>query len=104
MIIGATRWDRESAGKKWVKSIQVPLSQPLPFWAEVTEPHLLGSATFDGHPVWEVSFFDPVSLAWFQVAIEKSTSHTLDLRMTGTAHFMHDTYRSFDQPLSIEAP
>jgi len=103
VIIGDKRWDRESAGGKWVESDQVPLTQPQPFWAEVSDPHLLGSATVGGHPVWKVSFFDPVSLAWFEIAIEKSTGRTLDLHMTGTAHFMHDTYTSFDRPLQIEA-
>jgi len=103
VIIGDKRWDRESAGGKWVESDQVPLTQPQPFWAEVSDPHLLGPATVAGHPVWKVSFFDPVSLAWFEIAIEKSTGRTLDLHMTGTAHFMHDTYTSFDRPLQIEA-
>ncbi len=104
VIIGAKRWDRESAGKAWVEAQQVPLSQPLPFWAEVSDPYLLGSGTFAGHPVWNISFYDPVSLAWFEIAVEKSTARTLDLHMTGAAHFMHDTYGSFDRPLTISAP
>ncbi len=104
VIIGAERWDRESAGKKWVESLQSPLSQPIPFWAAVSDAHLVGSGIFKGHPVWTVTFFDPVSLAWFEVAIEKSTMHTLDLHMTATAHFMHDTYGSFDRPLAIQPP
>jgi hypothetical protein len=104
VIIGDKRWDRESAAKKWVESEQVPLTQPLPFWAEVSDPHLLGSGRFGGHAVWEVSFFDPVSLAWFEIAVEKSTDRTLDLHMTGTAHFMHDTYGSFNAPLAIDRP
>ena len=53
---------------------------------------MLGSGRFAGHAVWHVSFYDPRTPAWFLVAIDKKTLRTLDLHMTATAHFMHDTY------------
>jgi hypothetical protein len=30
--------------------------------------------------------------------------HTVDMHMTAVAHFMHDTYSSFDGPVSVTPP
>jgi hypothetical protein len=104
VIIGEARWDK-AAGGTWQKSVQEPpLQQPVPFWSSYTNAHVLGSGTFAGRPVWRISFFDPVSLAWFEIALEKQTRHTLDLHMNTTAHFMHDTYGRFDQDVKVEPP
>jgi hypothetical protein len=104
VIIGGRRWDRQ-AGGVWTLSTQSPvLRQPVPFWVGVSNAHLLGSTAIDGRPAWRVSFYDPRSPAWFEVAIEKRTGHTLDLRMNAAAHFMHERYGSFDEPLRILPP
>jgi len=104
VIIGSRRWDRPQNGK-WIESLQEPpLQQPLPFWAAVSNAHLLGSGRLRGRPVWDVSFFDPVTPAWFDVRVDKATHRVLDLRMITTAHFMHDTYGSFNGPVEIEPP
>jgi hypothetical protein len=104
VVIGARRWDRLPGGA-WRRSVQdPPLRQPLPFWAAAADAHLLGSTTFAGRPVWRISFFDPKTPAWFEILVDRETFHTLDLRMTTTAHFMHDTYGQFDAPLRIEPP
>ena len=46
--------------------------------------------TVGGKPVWVVSFFDPVTPAWFEARIEKSTGRTLDAR--------HDRRRALHAP------
>jgi hypothetical protein len=103
VIIGNRRWDKAPGGH-WIESPQLPLTQPLPFWASVTDAHVLGSGTLGGRPVWIVSFFDPRTPGWFEIELEKSTTRTLELKMTATAHFMHDVYHSFDQPAGIRPP
>lgn len=104
IIIGRTRWDRASATASWQASGAVRLHQPQPFWVSATDAHVLGSGRFDGHPVWNVSFYDPRTPAWFLVAIDRKTLRTLDLHMTATAHFMHDTYGPFNAPIKIVPP
>jgi len=104
VIIGGRRWDRAPGGR-WVESSQTaPIRQPAPFWTSVTDAHVLGSATLQGHDTWRVSFFDPGTPAWFEVAIDKRTLHTLELFMFTTAHFMHDVYAGFDQAAGIRPP
>ena len=80
------------------------MTQPQPFWQSAVDAHVLGSVNVHGRPAWKVSFFDPKTPAWFTILVDKQTKHTLDLSMTAAAHFMHDTYGSFDAPLTIEPP
>ncbi len=103
IVIGSTRWDRDPGGQ-WVRSAQVPIRQPVPFWISFADAHLLGSEVLHGRPVWHVSFFDPDIRAWFELWVEKATSRTLEMRMTAQAHFMHQVYGRFDQPLRIVPP
>jgi hypothetical protein len=103
IVIGKRRWDRAPGGR-WKGSPQTPVTQPVPFWAAAANAHVLGPATVRGKPAWRVSFFDPKSRAWFVVALERGTLRTLDLRMTATAHFMHDVYGSFDSAPPIRPP
>jgi hypothetical protein len=104
IVIGRKRWDRPSARARWTTSQSLPIRQPAPFWAAVADAHLLRRATLGGRTVEIVSFFDPVTPAWFRVAIQPGTLHTLDLSMDATAHFMHDTYFSFDAAPPIVPP
>ena len=82
----------------------MPLHQPEPFWVEATNAHVVDSATVRGRPVWRVSFFDPRTPGWFLAAIDKKTYRTLDVHMTATAHFMHDTYGGFNTSIKIVPP
>jgi hypothetical protein len=104
VIIGDTRWDRMTPHGAWVKGPALRVSQPKPFWQTYADAHVLGSGTVAGRPVWFVSFYDPGTPGWFRIALDKSTMHTLDLRMIATAHFMHDDYGSFDSGPAIEPP
>ena len=104
VIVGHRRWDRAPGGR-WVESSQsIPIKEPQPFWVSATNAYLLGSGESRGRPVWRVSFFDPGTPAWFEVELDKQTLRTLDLRMTTTAHFMHDVYGPFDAPAGITPP
>jgi hypothetical protein len=104
VIIGGRRWDRAPGGR-WVASAQTsPIHQPVPFWVSVEDAHVLGTEQLRGHAVWRVSFFDPATPGWFEVAIDKRTMHTLELSMFATAHFMHDVYSGFDEPAGIRPP
>ena len=104
VIIGEQRWDRTPGGKRWVASAQTRLTQPVPGWGRVTDAHLLGSVMSQGRPAWRISFFDPVTPAWFEIVVDKRTLYTLDTRMITTAHFMHDVYGAFNATPAIVPP
>jgi hypothetical protein len=105
IVIGARRWDRSTPHGRWVESSQsAPITQPVPFWVDVSNAHVLGTVSAAGRPAWLVSFFDPRTPAWFEATVEKQTGRTLELRMFAAAHFMHDVYRSFDRAPAIVPP
>jgi hypothetical protein len=99
VIVGGRRWDR-SPGGKWIESPQTPLRQPVPVWQSAVDAHVVGET----HGAWRITFFDPRTPGWFAITVDKRTLHTLDLRMTTTAHFMHETYRAFDAAAPITSP
>lgn len=100
VIVGGRRWDRAPGGR-WIESPQtVPVRQPVPVWQSATDAHVVGATA----TTWRITFFDPGTPAWFAISVDKRTLRTLDLRMTTTAHFMHERYGPFDAPLSISPP
>jgi hypothetical protein len=100
VIVGGKRWDRAPGGR-WVESPQTAqLRQPVPVWQSATDAHVVGETA----KAWEITFYDPGTPAWFAITVDKRTARTLDLRMTTTAHFMHERYRSFDAPLAVTPP
>ena len=101
IVIGMRRWDRSTPTGRWLASQQTAvLTQPVPFWVGVSDAHVLRSAG----ATWIVSFFDPRTPGWFEATVDKRTGHTLELRMFAAAHFMHDSYRSFDHAPAIVPP
>jgi hypothetical protein len=104
IVVGGRRWDRSPTSKKWLAAPQSRLTQPVPAWVRVTDAHVIGRTTVGGRPAWRVSFFDPGTPGWFTLAIDRRTFHTLDSRMTATAHFMHDVYGSFNSTPAITPP
>lgn len=105
VIIDGQRWDRTTPTSQWVRSSQSPpLRQPQPFWDEVADAHVLGTAKLGSRGVTRVSFFDPTTPAWFEAAIDRRTGRTLDLHMIAASHFMHDVYGPFDAPIELHAP
>jgi hypothetical protein len=104
IVIGGLRWDKAPGGD-WVKSAQTAtITQPVPFWVSPTNAYVVGSGFVDGHPVWRISFFDPGTPGWFEVALDKQTKRTLRLQMMATAHFMHDSYSAFNTATPITPP
>jgi hypothetical protein len=100
VIIGHRRWDK-SPGGGWVRSAQsIAVRQPQPVWQSATDAHVVGSNA----STWRITFFDPKAPAWFEIVVDKRTMHTVDLRMTTTAHFMHERYGPFDGPARIVPP
>ena len=45
-----------------------------------------------------------ITASTFELLIQKRTMRPLDMHMTATAHFMHDVYSSFNEPLRIAPP
>jgi hypothetical protein len=104
IVVGDTRWDRGPDAKRWTSSPQTRLTQPRPGWVEVADAHVLGSTTVRGLPAWRVSFYDPGTPGWFTVLVDKTSLRLHQLRMTATAHFMRDDYRSFNSTPAILPP
>lgn len=61
-------------------------------------------ATVRGHRAWWVTFFDPRTLAWFTVVLDRQSLRTLELQMVTTAHFMHDVYGPFNEAQQLRPP
>jgi hypothetical protein len=59
VVVGNHRWDRSPTSKRWVRSPQTLLTQPVPAWVRVTDAHILGTTIVSGRTAWRVSFFDP---------------------------------------------
>jgi hypothetical protein len=76
----------------------------VPFWVSATDAHVLGYLSLGGRQAVRVSFFDPGSPAWFTLVLDRKTFRTLDSHMVTNAHFMHDTYGSFNSTAPIVAP
>jgi len=105
VIIGDTRWDRQSPAAPWRRSVQAPpLNQQEPFWREAADVHLLGAARLGSRRVWHVSFFDPSTPAWFEASVDRASGRTLELDMIAASHFMHDVYGPFDAPVRLAPP
>lgn len=105
VVVGPRRWDQAKPGAKWVASPSTVLHVPAPTWGgDVTNAHVLGSSTLNGHAVWLVSFATPTVPAWFTAWIDKRDYRTLQLRMTAAGHFMFHRYTRFNAPLKIVPP
>ena len=105
IIIGLRRWDQPTPTAKWTRSIQnPPVHQPVPFWAGVSDARVIGSGVVGGRPVWEITFFDPLTPAWFDAKIDKQNGRTLRLGMTAVAHFMRHVYGPFNAPFRLHPP
>jgi hypothetical protein len=100
VIIGGRRWDRAPHGR-WTESPQsLPVTQPAPVWVSARDAHVVGETP----GTWRITFYDPRTPAWFAIVVDKRSLHTLDLRMTTTAHFMHERYGPFDAPIAVNPP
>jgi hypothetical protein len=99
VVVGDRRWDKVPGGT-WQQSNQTPIEQPTPFWSSWNDAHVL-SQTKDH---WRVSFYAPTTPGWFELVIQKRSMRPLDMRMAATAHFMHQVFSSFNEPLRVRPP
>jgi hypothetical protein len=53
---------------------------------------------------WRVSFYAPTTPGWFELSIQKRTMRPVAMQMTATAHFMHQVYSAFNEPVAIRPP
>jgi copper transport protein len=105
IIIGARRWDRDSATSKWEASPAVPVRQPSTPWPPgFRYAHYAGDETVKGTTLSVVTFYDPLTPAWFTIHLDPNTGRTYAMDMIATAHFMREDYRNFDKPLAIVPP
>jgi hypothetical protein len=104
VVIGNRRWDR-SPGGPWRESPQQPLTVPDPYWTvRARNARLLGYERLRGRRVARITFLDPSIPAWFDVLVDPRSGRTYDARMIAAAHFMHDVFSRFDEPMGITAP
>jgi hypothetical protein len=101
IVIGGRRWDRQGHGK-WVASPQAPhVPQPqLPWPRSVYDVHLLPAPP----GFVRVSFVDPATPAWYTVTAERRVPRVRHIEMVAPAHFMRDSYHSYDTPSGIAPP
>jgi hypothetical protein len=104
IIIGDRRWDRPPGGSHWVASHQTPVTQPVPSWVSAVDAHVLGVRAIHGRATWVISFFDPGTPGWFEIALDQKTLHALEVHMITTRHFMSDVYSAFNATKAIRSP
>jgi copper transport protein len=94
IIIGARRWDRDSAKARYVESPQTPIDVIRPYWNDVTNVRVVAPH--------ELTFLDRSLPGWFHV--ELGAKLPTQMRMTAAAHFMVDRYVGFDDPVTVSPP
>lgn len=100
IVIGTRRWDRPTSRARWQESAQTILPQPATQWNYATNAHVIA----DDGATKTVSFTDPTIPAYFIVTLDAKTLLPRVLHMTAAAHFMTDSYESFNSPRAIFPP
>ena len=100
IVVGTRRWDRPTPRAKWQESVQATLPQPATQWNHATNAHVIA----DDGATKTVSFADPTIPAYFTVTLDAKTLLPRVLHMTAAAHFMTDSYESFNSPRAIFPP
>lgn len=90
IIIGSRRWDRTTAKAKWVRSSQIPVTQPVPLWwqARITNAYVLESTP----STQTVSFLSRDGPAWFTAVLDRRSLLPRSVSMVASAHFMAQNY------------
>ena len=95
IVIGARRWDRDSANAPWLLSQQTPLDVTQPYWQATTNVHLVAPGV--------LTFLDRRVPAWFRVRVAAGRLPA-SMHMTAAAHFMTDRYVEFNGPVVVSPP
>ena len=100
IVIGSTRWDRETPNGRWIASAQTPLPQPATQWSHAANAHVLAQTP----ATVTVSFVDPTVPSYFTVVLDRRTLLLRAMRMTASAHFMTDSGFRFNARRAIRPP
>jgi copper transport protein len=109
VIIGATRYSRDTPGKSWTVDHDFPVT-PAPtyvwdYFAPPVAPRIIGSQPVGGHPTRIVAFFgrsDQVPV-WFRLWVDQG-GLVRRAQMLAQGHFMDHDYHGFDAPTAILPP
>ena len=105
VVVGQSRWDRESAGGPWLRSPQERLDLPaLPWGAHMRNVYLLDPPPAMRGRAIRFSMFDPSTPAWYDVLVDSRSHHIRSLRMVAASHFMHDDYLGYGTAAPISPP
>jgi copper transport protein len=100
IVIGNRRWDRDTPRGRWIESAQTPLTQPSAQWTYAVNAHVIAQTP----STTTVAFADPTIPAYFTVTLDRKTLRPRVVHMTASAHFMTDSYLSFNAPRAIRPP
>jgi copper transport protein len=100
LVVGSRRWDRTTPRATWHESAQSALPQPATQWNHSTNGYVIA----DNGATKTVSFADPTIPAYFTVRLDAKTLLPRVLQMTAPAHFMTDSYETFNAPRAIFPP
>ena len=109
ILIGTTMYTQEGPGQPWQQQ-QTPAAFTVPsfvwdFFRPLTNAHIIGRQRLDGVPTTMVTAFENAlsTPLWFTFWIDAS-GRARRVAMDAPAHFMTDTYTSYDKPVDIVAP
>jgi len=105
VVIGQSRWDRESAGGPWLRSRQERLDLPaLPWGSHVRNGYLLDPPPALRGAAMRFSMFDPATPAWYDVLVDARSHRIRSVQMVAPSHFMHDDYLGYGTAAPISPP
>jgi hypothetical protein len=105
VVVGRWRWDRETAGARWLRSPQERLDLPaLPWGAQVRNVYLLDPPPALRASVIRLSMFDPATPAWYDVMLDARSYRIRSVQMIAPSHFMHDDYLGYGAASPIRPP
>jgi hypothetical protein len=105
IVIGARRWDRDTARSPWLRSPQEPLVLPaLPWGTRIQNVFLLDPPAGRRGRQIRFALFDPATPAWYEVTIDAHSDRIRSVHMTAASHFMQDDYLSYDSAAAIRPP
>jgi hypothetical protein len=105
VVVGQSRWDRESDGGPWLRSAQERLDLPaLPWGAHMRNVHLLDPPPALRSTTIHFSMFDPATPAWYDVLVDARSHRIRSVQMIAPSHFMHDDYLGYGTASPIRPP
>lgn len=105
VVVGQSRWDRETAGGSWLRSSQERLDLPaLPWGVHMRNVFLLDPPPALRGKAIRFSMFDPATPAWYDVLVDVRSHRIRSVQMIAPSHFMHDDYLGYGTASPIRPP